>query len=79
MLLVADRKDMLLISGTGDVVDPEEDVIAIGSGGSFAYAAARAFLEVNTYSAREVVERSLRIASDICIYTNSELIVEELE
>jgi len=79
MLLVADRKHMLLISGTGDVVDPEEDVIAIGSGGSFAYAAARAFLEVNTYSAREVVERSLRIASDICIYTNSELIVEELE
>jgi ATP-dependent HslUV protease subunit HslV len=78
MLLVADRKDMLLISGTGDVVDPEEEVIAIGSGGSFAYAAARAFLETAPYSAREVVERSLRIASEICIYTNSELIVEEL-
>ena len=79
MLLVADRKDMLLISGTGDVVDPEEDVIAIGSGGSFAYAAAKAYLESQSYSAREIVERSLRIASQICIYTNSELIVEELE
>ena len=79
MLLVADRQHMLLISGTGDVVDPEEDVIAIGSGGSFAYAAARAFLEGASYSAREVVERSLRIASEICIYTNSEIIVEELE
>ncbi len=79
MLLVADRQHMLLISGTGDVVDPEEDVIAIGSGGSFAYAAARAFLEGTSYSAREVVERSLRIASEICIYTNSEIIVEELE
>jgi len=78
MLLVADRKHMLLISGTGDVVDPEEDVIAIGSGGSFAYAAARAFLESGSFSAREVVERSLRIATEICIYTNSELVVEEL-
>jgi len=79
MLLVADRKHMLLISGTGDVVDPEEDVIAIGSGGSFAYAAARAFLEGTSFPTREVVERSLRIASEICIYTNSEIIVEELE
>jgi ATP-dependent HslUV protease subunit HslV len=79
MLLVADREDMLLISGTGDVVDPEEEVIAIGSGGSFAYAAARALLESESYSAREVVERSLRIASEICIYTNSQLMIEELE
>ena len=79
MLLVADRKHMLLISGTGDVVDPEEDVIAIGSGGSCAYAAAWAFLDGTSFSAREVVERSLRIASEICIYTNSEITVEELE
>jgi len=79
MLLVADRKDMLLISGTGDVVDPEEDVIAIGSGGSFAYAAARAFLESSSYSARQIVERSLQIAAGICIYTNAEILVEELE
>ena len=79
MLLVADRKDMLLISGTGDVVDPEEEVIAIGSGGSFAYAAARAFLECSSYSARQIVERSLQIAAGICIYTNAEILVEELE
>jgi ATP-dependent HslUV protease subunit HslV len=79
MLLVADAKDMLLISGTGDVIDPEEQVLAIGSGGSFAYAAARALLESTSLGAREIVERSLRIASEICIYTNAEIAVEELE
>jgi ATP-dependent HslUV protease subunit HslV len=79
MLLVADRKDLLLISGTGDVVDPEEAVLAIGSGGSFAYAAARALLESTALSARQIVERSLSIAADICIYTNREIVVEELE
>jgi ATP-dependent HslUV protease subunit HslV len=78
MLLVADRKDLLLISGTGDVVDPEEAVLAIGSGGSFAYAAARALLEATSLSARQIVERSLAIAADICIYTNREIVVEEL-
>jgi len=78
MLLVADRKDLLLISGTGDVVDPEEPVLAIGSGGSFAYAAARALLESTPMSAREIVERSLAIAADICIYTNREIAIEEL-
>ena len=78
MLLVADRKDMLLISGTGDVVDPDEPVLAIGSGGSFAYAAARALLESTSLGAREIVERSLAIAADICIYTNREVAIEEL-
>ncbi len=78
MLLVADSKDMLLISGTGDVIDPEEDVIAIGSGGSYGYAAALAYLDSSTLSAREVVERSLKIAAAICIYTNSEIVIEEL-
>jgi ATP-dependent HslUV protease subunit HslV len=78
MLLVADLQDMLLISGTGDVIDPEEPVLAIGSGGSFGYAAARALLDSTSLSAREIVERSLRIAADICIYTNSEITVEEL-
>jgi ATP-dependent HslUV protease subunit HslV len=78
MLLVADRKDLLLISGTGDVVDPEEAVLGIGSGGSFAYAAARALLETTELSARQIVERSLAIAADICIYTNREIVVEEL-
>jgi ATP-dependent HslUV protease subunit HslV len=79
MLLVADRKDMLLISGTGDVVDPEEEVIAIGSGGNFAYAAARAMLLSSSLGAREIVERSLKIAAEICIYTNAEIAIEELE
>ena len=78
MILAADRKDMLLISGTGDVVDPEEPVLAIGSGGSFAYAAARALLESTSLEARQIVERSLAIAADICIYTNREVAIEEL-
>ncbi len=78
MLLVADRKSTFLLSGTGDVIEPEEGVIAIGSGGSYAYAAARAYMEVGQLSAREIAERSLKIASQICIYTNSEILVEEL-
>ena len=78
LLLVADRKATFLISGTGDVVEPDEGAIAIGSGGSFAYAAARAYLEASTLSPREIAEKSLRIAADICIYTNEEIIVEEL-
>jgi ATP-dependent HslUV protease, peptidase subunit HslV len=78
LLLVADRKATFLISGTGDVIEPDEGVIAIGSGGTFAYAAARAYLDSSTLSAREIAERSLRIASEICIYTNTEITVEEL-
>ena len=77
-LLVADTKKTLLISGTGDVIEPEEDALAIGSGGSYAYAAALAFLSASELSAREIVERSLKIAGNICIYTNSDLTVEEL-
>jgi ATP-dependent HslUV protease subunit HslV len=78
LLLVADRKATFLISGTGDVIEPDEGVIAIGSGGSFAYAAARAFLDASELSARDIAERSLRIAAGICIYTNTEVTVEEL-
>ncbi len=78
LLLVADRKATFLISGTGDVIEPDEGVIAIGSGGSYAYAAARAYLEASELGAREIAERSLRIAAGICIYTNGEIIVEEL-
>lgn len=78
MLLVADRKSTFLLSGTGDVIEPEEGVIAIGSGGSFAYAAARAYFDSSKLSARDIAERSLKIASQICIYTNSEILVEEL-
>jgi ATP-dependent HslUV protease, peptidase subunit HslV len=78
LLLVADRKSTFLISGTGDVIEPDEGVIAIGSGGSYAYAAARAYLDASALGAREIAERALRIAAGICIYTNGEINVEEL-
>ena len=78
LLLVGDDNRTLLISGTGDVIEPDEGVIAIGSGGNFAYAAALAYLENSNLSAREIAERSLRIAARICIYTNDEIVVEEL-
>jgi ATP-dependent HslUV protease subunit HslV len=78
LLLVADHEKTLLISGTGDVIEPEEGVIAIGSGGSYAYAAALAYLESSSLSAREIAERSLHVAARICIYTNDEVTVEEL-
>ena len=78
LLLVADNKKTLLISGTGDVVEPEKGVIAIGSGGSYAYSAAMAYMEASDLSAKEIAERSLKIASQVCIYTNSEIHIEEL-
>ena len=78
MLLVANRASTLLISGTGDVVEPDEGVIAIGSGGQYAYAAALAYLESSDLSATEIARKSMRIASKICIYTNDEILVEEL-
>ena len=79
MLLVADKDKILLISGTGDVVEPEKGVIAIGSGGNYAYSAALAYLDSSELTAREIAEKSLKIASDICIYTNSNIIVEEIK
>lgn len=78
MMLVADTDNMLLISGTGDVIEPAHDFIAIGSGGSYAHAAAQALMQNTDLSAREVVERSLNIAADLCIYTNHNLTIEEL-
>lgn len=78
LLLVADRTRTLLISGTGDVVDPDEGAIGIGSGGSYAYAAALAYLDSSELSAREIAEKSLGIAASICIYTNKEISVESL-
>jgi ATP-dependent HslUV protease subunit HslV len=77
-LLVADLKKTLLISGTGDVIEPAEDALAIGSGGNYAYAAALAFLSASELSAGEIAERSLKIAGNICIYTNENIILEEL-
>lgn len=79
LLIVANRDAMLTITGNGDVVEPERDLIAIGSGGPFAQSAARALLEHTTLSAREIVEHALHIAADICVYTNSNLTIEELE
>jgi len=67
-----------LVSGNGDVVQPDDDIIALGSGGPYALAAARAILQVSNLSAREIVERSLKIASEICIFTNNEIEIEEL-
>lgn len=78
MLLVADKEKLLLITGNGDVVDPDEGVTAIGSGGPFAYAAGLAYLEHPSLSAREIAEKSMMIASKICIYTNSQFVIEEL-
>jgi ATP-dependent HslUV protease subunit HslV len=79
LLLVADATASLIISGTGDVIEPEESLMAIGSGGSFAQAAARALLQNTPLSAREIVEKGLHIAADICVFTNHNLIIEELE
>jgi ATP-dependent HslUV protease subunit HslV len=78
LLCVADAESSYVISGNGDVIEPEHDVIAIGSGGSYAQAAALALLQGTDLSAREIVERSLNIAADICIYTNRNLTIEEL-
>jgi ATP-dependent HslUV protease subunit HslV len=78
MLAVADKESSLLISGNGDVLEPEEGLIAIGSGGPYAQAAARALLQHSALSAREIVEKALGIAGDICIYTNHNITIEEL-
>jgi ATP-dependent HslUV protease subunit HslV len=79
LLLVADREASLILTGTGDVVEPEDSLMAIGSGGPYAQAAARAMLDTTDLAAREVVERGLKIAADICVYTNHNLVIEELD
>ncbi len=78
LLLVGDASALYVISGNGDVIEPEHPLAAIGSGGPFAQSAARALFENTTFTAREVVEKSLGIAADICIYTNRNLTIEEL-
>lgn len=79
MLAVADHETSLLISGNGDVVEPEHGLLAIGSGGPYARAAALALLENSEHDARSIVEKALAIAADICIYTNHNITIEELE
>jgi ATP-dependent HslUV protease subunit HslV len=78
LLIVANKDASLLISGTGDVVEPDDGILAIGSGGSFALAAARALIKHTDLDARAIAEEALRIAADICVYTNTEITVEEL-
>ena len=78
LLLVADISKTLLISGTGDVIEPAENALAIGSGGNYAFAAALAYLEGSSFSAAEIAEKSLQIAGNICIYTNMQITLEEL-
>ena len=77
-MIVADKEASLIISGTGDVIDTADDLLAIGSGGAYAQAAARALFDNTELSAREIVEKSLNIAGDICIYTNQNLTIEEI-
>ncbi|WP_392559152.1 ATP-dependent protease subunit HslV [Orbus mooreae] len=78
LLAVADETASLIITGTGDVIQPEDDLIAIGSGGPYAQAAARALLDSTELSARDIVQKSLTIAGDICVYTNGYQTIEEL-
>lgn len=78
MLLLGDPQTLLMVSGTGDVIEPDDGVAAIGSGGAYALAAARSLVRHTSLSAREIAEESLRIASEICIYTNANITVESL-
>ena len=78
MLIVADRKSTFLLSGTGDLIEPDDGIVAVGSGGPFAMAAARALSRHSQLNAREIAEEAMKIAADICIYTNPNLTIEEL-
>ena len=78
MLIVADKESMLIVSGTGEVIDPDDGVAAIGSGGNYALAAARAVVQNTDLSAKEIAEKALHIAASICVYTNDNIIVEEV-
>ena len=78
LMIVADRAETLVISGTGDVIEPDDGVVAIGSGGSFALSAARALLRNTSLGAREIAERALEIAAEICVFTNGQIVMEEL-
>jgi ATP-dependent HslUV protease, peptidase subunit HslV len=79
LLAVADQEHLFLVSGNGDVIEPDDDVIAIGSGGSYALAAARALKENSDLGAPDIVRRALEIAGDICIYTNNDIVGLELD
>ena len=78
LLIAADKEEMLLISGTGEVIEPDEGVLAIGSGGSYAYAAAKALVQNTDLPAAQIARRAVKIASEICIFTNANITVEEV-
>ncbi len=78
MLIVANKESMLIVSGTGEVIDPDDGVAAIGSGGNYALAAARALAQNTDLTAKEIAEKALHIAASICVYTNDNIIVEEV-
>ena len=78
LMIVADKDNMLVISGTGEVIEPDQDFVAIGSGGNFAYAAANALYNNTDLTAEEIVRKSLQIAASICVYTNDHISVEKL-
>ncbi len=78
LLIVADKSLSLLLSGTGDIIEPDDNIITIGSGGNYALAAARAMVQFTNLDAKAIAENALKIASDICIYTNNNIITEEL-
>ncbi len=78
MLIAADAENLLIVSGTGEVIEPDDGVCAIGSGGSYALSAARALVQNTDLSAREIAEKGLKIASEICVYTNDNITVEEV-
>ena len=78
MLIVADKDDLFIVSGNGDVIDPDGDACAIGSGGNYALAAARALLQETDLSAAEIAKKALLIASQLCVFTNDNIVVEEV-
>ena len=78
LLIAANEEDLLIISGTGEVIDPDDGIAAIGSGGMYALAAARALKQNTALDAREIAQKAILIASDICVYTNSNITVEEI-
>ena len=77
-MIIADKKELYIVSGSGDVIDPDGDACAIGSGGNYALAAARALLKETDLSAKEIAYKALKIASELCVFTNDNIVVEEV-
>ena len=78
LMIVADKNQLLMVSGTGEVIEPDDDIVAIGSGGNYAFASAKALMQNTKLSAKDIAQKSLKIASEICVFTNDHIIVEEV-